>query len=568
MALEWCKRSSGKTIFALTGVFFGLLLALTVVTLTAGRAFNNDAFAEPVHALTQGWTYAQGGMEEAVELPHRMRYGTDGRCILSTVLQDPGDLFASPVVRVSSNHFNFQAYLDGQLLYRYEAQGMGASKSPGNAYHYLRLPAGYGGKTLEIHIQMLLGDTIPYTMETPLLGAKGAILMQTIRADLPQIAVVTLTMLFGLVTLGLTLLLRRQLGFSASLFYTGVFAVAFALYAYGESETIRQFVRNTYLLYLLTFTTLAFLPVPILMICRDSVDARYGSLLTALAGLSLVNIAVQLVAHFAGWLDLRSAVPITHALVAAGAILLVLATLGSKAGGAPQRNRLLWSIAPMLLGMAVDLMIFYSPIIFHANSLFFQIGVLLFVIIQLLYLVLQYFSLYRETLMADYYKRIAYLDVLTGLGNRRAFEQQIEAINQGEAPSEGLYCVTCDINNLKWANDTLGHSQGDTLIADAAALLQAAFGAQGQTFRTGGDEFVAFVRQPPEAMQQALYSLQAAISDYNGCHEVALSLAVGAARYVPDGPSSLLQVLTESDQRMYVDKKAQKAQGLTKDISE
>ena len=35
-----------------------------------------------------------------------------------------------------------------------------------------------------------------------------------------------------------------------SLFYTGVFAVAFALYAYGESETIRQFVRNTYLLYL------------------------------------------------------------------------------------------------------------------------------------------------------------------------------------------------------------------------------------------------------------------------------------------------------------------------------
>ena len=170
--------------------------------------------------------------------------------------------------------------------------------------------------------------------------------------------------------------------------------------------------------------------------------------------------------------------------------------------------------------------------------------------------------------MADYYKRIAYLDVLTGLGNRRAFEQQIESIRRGEAPPGGLYCVTCDINNLKWANDTLGHGQGDTLIADAAALLQAAFGSQGQTFRTGGDEFVAFVSQPPEAMQQALHGLRAALADYNGCHEVGLSLAVGAARYVPEGPNSLLQVLTESDRRMYVDKKAQKAQGLTRGVSE
>lgn len=53
--------------------------------------------------------------------------------------------------------------------------------------------------------------------------------------------------------------------------------------------------------------------------------------------------------------------------------------------------------------------------------------------------------------------------------------------------------VTADLNGLKGANDTLGHAAGNELIRGAADCLRAAFGAFGDIYRIGGDEFAAIL---------------------------------------------------------------------------
>lgn len=552
----------GKWIFGLTWGFFAVLMVLAVLIQTAGSRFRHNVFEEPIHAMTTGWTMQQDGQSQAMDLPAEFSYGQSGACTFTTVLRDPGDLFASPVIRLISNHMDFVVTLDGQPIYNYDLGGMGGSKSPGNVYHYVRLPAGYEGETLTIQVQMLLGDSLTYTLETPLMGSKGGLLMHALRNELGIILVVLLILLFGVVTLGLTLLFKRQMGFSPSLFYTGIFAIVFGIYAFCETETLRYFATNTYLIYVTTFITLAFIPVPMMMICRDNVHPRFSKVLLLTADLAVLNVAVQLVGHFAGWFDLRSALIVTHGVVCVGIVMLLICILGSRPSQCPQRNRLLWSILPMLVGALIDLGLFYGPFVFTKNSMYFQIGVLLFVMIQLFYLALKYFALYRETIMADYYRRIAFIDVLTGLGNRRAFEQHIDEWT--EQPDAPVYCVTCDINDLKWANDTLGHAQGDLLITDAAALLRDSFGAAGRAFRTGGDEFVVFVNLEEAAMQRALGALQGAMGAYNAEHGVALSLALGVKRYEPGGERTLLQALTESDRLMYENKNAQKGEQSTR----
>jgi diguanylate cyclase (GGDEF)-like protein len=83
---------------------------------------------------------------------------------------------------------------------------------------------------------------------------------------------------------------------------------------------------------------------------------------------------------------------------------------------------------------------------------------------------------------------LAYADPLTGLGNRRALDQQLEpAVERGDA----LAIAFCDLDRLKLINDSLGHEAGDRAIRRAADALASAARSQPDTYvyRVGGDEF-------------------------------------------------------------------------------
>jgi diguanylate cyclase (GGDEF)-like protein len=92
----------------------------------------------------------------------------------------------------------------------------------------------------------------------------------------------------------------------------------------------------------------------------------------------------------------------------------------------------------------------------------------------------------------DRLQELAYTDSLTGLGNRRRADEQLDAWASDPEHATQVAVVLCDVNNLKHVNDTLGHSTGDRLIRDLADLVASAAGRlkQGLAARIGGDEFL------------------------------------------------------------------------------
>ncbi len=86
---------------------------------------------------------------------------------------------------------------------------------------------------------------------------------------------------------------------------------------------------------------------------------------------------------------------------------------------------------------------------------------------------------------------LAFKDSLTGLANRRALDERLEAaVNEAVADGRDLSLVLCDLDNLKLINDTDGHQAGDlALVRVADALRAAAEGHGGMVSRIGGDEF-------------------------------------------------------------------------------
>ncbi len=81
-------------------------------------------------------------------------------------------------------------------------------------------------------------------------------------------------------------------------------------------------------------------------------------------------------------------------------------------------------------------------------------------------------------------------DVLTGLVNRREFENRMERALKSAKARETSYALCClDLDQFKIVNDTCGHSAGDALLGQVGALLKSKVRWRDTLARLGGDEF-------------------------------------------------------------------------------
>jgi diguanylate cyclase (GGDEF)-like protein len=102
----------------------------------------------------------------------------------------------------------------------------------------------------------------------------------------------------------------------------------------------------------------------------------------------------------------------------------------------------------------------------------------------------------RADLMADeeQAKRQARLDPLTGLGNRRAFDERIDgAIDHARLRGEPLSVIVADLDDFKEINDAFGHLNGDEVLRTAAEAMRAAVRDHDACYRWGGDEFAVLL---------------------------------------------------------------------------
>ncbi|WP_343210654.1 GGDEF domain-containing protein [Anaerolentibacter hominis] len=157
--------------------------------------------------------------------------------------------------------------------------------------------------------------------------------------------------------------------------------------------------------------------------------------------------------------------------------------------------------------------------------------------------------------LQEMYEKLAYLDGLTGLKNRTAYEEKKKDLRNRRDRLDSLICMIADVNGLKRINDTFGHTTGDVIIKAVGELLQKALRNRGDVFRIGGDEFLAFLEnEPREVTGQVSDDLQEAIKSYNAEHSPEIELAVGFAYAKKSAPMNLEELIATADKRMYEDK--------------
>jgi len=95
--------------------------------------------------------------------------------------------------------------------------------------------------------------------------------------------------------------------------------------------------------------------------------------------------------------------------------------------------------------------------------------------------------------------QLAMQDGLTGLGNRRYFDEQLNrAMHYANRQHTKVGLVLGDLNKFKVINDTFGHSVGDQVLKEFANLLRQCIRDSDSVFRFGGDEFAIIVESTTE----------------------------------------------------------------------
>jgi diguanylate cyclase (GGDEF)-like protein/PAS domain S-box-containing protein len=161
--------------------------------------------------------------------------------------------------------------------------------------------------------------------------------------------------------------------------------------------------------------------------------------------------------------------------------------------------------------------------------------------------------------MEEEIRELSLRDALTGLYNRRGFftvaEQRIKEANRDRVE---LHLIFIDLDGLKEINDTLGHTEGDRTLVDAAKVLTATYRQSDIIARVGGDEFV--VLSPDSTVvgaEASLSRLFASLDAFNRreARPYTLAMSWGAAVYDPAAPRALDDLMAEADQRMYEHKR-------------
>ncbi len=158
----------------------------------------------------------------------------------------------------------------------------------------------------------------------------------------------------------------------------------------------------------------------------------------------------------------------------------------------------------------------------------------------------------------------AFTDSLTGLYNRRAFENEFQRRKELLRGGAYLGVLVFDIDHFKRVNDTKGHEAGDVLLKEFAAVLSRSMGDDACLARLGGDEFVAIISV------ESLNELEQLIEDifYDNRQAIGGLFTHSCGAVLTSSKYSISRVLRVADTSLYEAKARGRDCFVVKDLDE
>jgi len=165
----------------------------------------------------------------------------------------------------------------------------------------------------------------------------------------------------------------------------------------------------------------------------------------------------------------------------------------------------------------------------------------------------------RQKKAEEMLRHQAFYDSLTGLANRRLFEETLtHALEVARRKKRPIALFLIDLDGFKNVNDTMGHPTGDKLLTMVAERLSNTMRKSDTVARMGGDEFIVLAEeiQGTQDLMAMLHRMETAFAPpfEVGSTQLHITLSIGVSRF-PDDAEDAETLIRNADLAMYRAKK-------------
>lgn len=542
----------------------GMVLILALIGITKDDSYVSR-FINKISRIDDSWTLDESGDEKA-DLSKLGSYINESSGQGSIYYRIP-DMTKKTSLIYRTKDISTKVILDGETIYEtMVAQSPFYNRSPGNLWNMVDFYPEDSGKIAEIQISITY-DTKAVVLDNTYWGDRSVFIINSVREKMYAIIVSVLMILIGLLLMAINIITQRTLkdgNFGA--FYLGIYAAITGIWSMLETNILQFFVKDMRIIQTMDNMVMIVGIMPLFIYLEYEYHMLNYLFTRLICLIDVVYILFCIFVQLFTTKDFHSLLLYSQLFSTIGSLMVLVWVFIECRHQWKQSHHLETGLILKVTGISV-LMIISTFILFKYTkedvadrAELIRYGMFVFIMCFCASYLLETYKLIANGLRYDIVKSLAYIDGLTGLGNRTAYLEQLDKYAKNNIPQLGI--VFMDINNLKTVNDNMGHEEGDGLIKTAAQIIQETFGKVGNVYRIGGDEFCALVANvnSKQVYKEALHAFKRSIYEHNktGNCKTKLQIAQGFAICENATMESIEITVSDADKAMYSDKERQK----------
>ncbi len=446
-------------------------------------------------------------------------------------------------------------YADDKIIYDLDKQKNSIVKSGSYTGVIFDLPRKIRNPEIRIHITPTLSSVKSHKIEKFIVGRKSDIIISMLRRDFSTVVISIFLILNFIVAISLNIRVRDFLKVDHySVFYLSILGFQLGVYFLTQTPIITYFLgRYNEFLYFVEYAMLISVFVPALMFVKHKVDVKFERVLNIMAVVRILLILIQTILTLLGIAEFKEMIYITHFTMYIDITLIFCVIVFTDSKKYPAKKTLFLPVLAMLVSVLIPL-IYYTIFKIHIIINLALITLSGLIMLEVVEIYKKYINYKSQRIEKEFYKKIAMTDSLTGLRNRKSFEEFVLYVEKKRMSG---WIISLDINNLKYINDKFGHIMGDKLIVEFANLLNASSSKNEiNSFRIGGDEFFVFLNSNNKfAIDDFINELKIDYGKVEGFEEsFKPSFSAGYSYYNGKSSQNVMDLYNIADKLMYQDK--------------
>lgn len=483
----------------------------------------------------------------------------DGTLIYRVIL--PEDFEKSQTMLFKTTHTIVEVILDESVIYQYsmEKDAPAFLKSPGSLWHFVDVPANSEGGILDVRISPVYTDYYGNEAEF-CYGNRSSCVAELFRSFLMILIINCIIVFAGILSILLHFTTYKKRNDEISGFLNvGLFSLMIAVWSLCQSGFLQFLIPDGRTLYFVDLFSFYLFPVPFNLFVYDISRSKYRRIFLWMSEIYLINMAAAVLVQCLGILDIFQILPVTHAIMAANVLCIIMVIHREAADGENSyAGKFRLPLYTAVLFAATELVAYYARG-FRQTSVFLPLGTISFIVMLIWILVVRYYEGLMQEQKIAYLKKMANMDMLTEALNRNAYENTVKYMEEKEIEIRTAGVLIFDVNDMKMINDNYGHEQGDEALKYCYQCICGAFHAEGNCFRIGGDEFACVfnVNEKPE-IQKEIEMFDSLVEEIAEKVPFPFSVAVGYASYEEGVDEDFKDIVRRGDAMMYRKKRKKK----------